>query len=924
MRERVPLASGGSPPTGTVTFAFTDIEGSTLRWERDRGAMEEALRRHDALVREAIVSHGGYVFKTIGDAFCAAFPRPQDALSALLDAQRALEAQDFRAVDGLRVRAALHTGTADERDGDYFGHAVNRAARLLTIGHGGQILVSGVTADLVQGALPPQAALCDLGEHRLKDLTRPEHVYQLIAPGLATDFPALRSLDASPNNLPRVATSFVGREAEVAEITELMAKHRLVTLVGSGGIGKTRTALQVAANLIDGDGAWFIELAPLSNGDYLPFGVAKALGLTLATGGDPVESLARALKTKSVLLIFDNCEHLLEAAAKLIATLLGGCPTVRVLASSRQGLGIAGEVTYRMPSLGVPSDAAATHFTALDGARYAATALFAERARAADRSFAVTEENAPIIADICRRLDGIPLAIELAATRVKILTPRQLRERLDERFRVLTGGGRDVMPRQQTLRALIDWSYDLLDERERTLFRRLGIFVNGFTLEGAVAIGGGADLDDLDAFDLLASLVDKSLVLAEPAGEATRYRMLESTRVYAREKLQAAGEYEAQAARHLRYLRDHFAQAGERYEKTVRWGELNDAFSTELADARAALDWAVAGGDTLLGAELFAELRHGWQACGLHREGIARAEAFLAALGDTEPRLVARIWLVIEYLEGNAGPRHRGSAAAAHAVARARACGDPAILAQALTLYSFSALRSSENDAVESALAEAEAIPDATAATRLQLLGARARQSGLLGNLGAQARAYERLRNEHRLLGNLSTELAYTLNLAETEHARGETRRAIAIIEEALPLFRTGGDRIYRVASLANLAGYLAAVDDLAGTRAIAREVIRELALGEPESAPVAQAIEHLALAVALGDDFIRAALLEGYADATFRNLAFKREVTEIKTFDRLAGLLGAGLAAGELAQLLAEGAALTPQAAIALAREDA
>jgi len=645
--------------------------------------------------------------------------------------------------------------------------------------------------------------------------------------------------------------------------------------------------------------------------------------VTLGTGADPVKSLTRALSAKRALLIFDNCEHLIDAAAGLIATLLADCSKINVLASSRQALGIGGEVSYRMPSLGVPSEPAASHFSALDSAQYAATALFAERARAADRRFALTDENAPIVADICRRLDGIPLAIELAATRVKILSPRQLRERLDERFRVLTGGGRDVMPRQQTLRALIDWSYDLLDERERMLFRRLGIFVNGFTLEGVVAVGGGEDLDELDAFDLLASLVDKSLVLAEPAGEATRYRLLESTRVYAREKLQAAGEFAAQAARHLRYFRDNFAQAGERYEKSARWDELDDAFSTELADARAALDWAVAGDDALLGSELFAELRHGWQAYGLHREGIARAEGFLSALGDAEPRLVARIWLVVEYLEGNAGPRHRGSAAAAQAVARARACGDRAILAQALIPYAIGFLRSGESDAAESALAEAEAIPEASAATRLQLLGARARHSGLLGDLATQARAYERLRNEHRLLGNLVPELAYTLNLAETEHARGETRRAIEILSEALPLFRTSGDRIYRVSSLANLAGYLAALDDIAGTRAFAREVIAELALGEPESAPVAQAIEHLALAVALEGDLGRAVLLEGYADATFRTLSFKRETTEIKTFDRLTALLAEHVAAADLAPLLCEGAVLTPAAAIALALDD-
>ena len=309
-------ARQGALPTGTVTFVFTDIEGSTERWERDRAAMQAAVRRHDEVMRTAIAEHGGQIFKTIGDAFCAAFARPEDAVAAMLDAQRAIAAEDFSAIDGLRVRAAIHTGTADERDGDYFGPAVNRVARLLAIGHGGQILVSGVTTDLVQGALPSQATLRDLGEHRLRDLARPEQVYQLLSPDLVADFPPLRSLDVLPNNLPQQLTSFVGREAEIAEITDLIAVHRLVTLVGSGGVGKTRTSLQVAANLLDGsgDGVWFIELAPLSSGDYIPSTIAQVFGITIPPEGDPVENLTRALKAKHALLVFDNCEHLVEPA----------------------------------------------------------------------------------------------------------------------------------------------------------------------------------------------------------------------------------------------------------------------------------------------------------------------------------------------------------------------------------------------------------------------------------------------------------------------------------------------------------------------------------------------------------------------------------------------------------------------------------
>jgi len=436
-------------PSGTITFVFTDIEGSTQRWDRDRAAMELAVRRHDAIMRDAIAAHNGHVFKTIGDAFCAAFARPEDAVAAMFDAQRALGAEDFSAVDGIRVRAAIHTGTADERDRDYFGPAVNRVARLLGIAHGGQVLLSGVTSDLVQGSLPSQASLRDLGEHRLKDLSRPEYVYQLLGPDLIAEFPPLRSLNAMPNNLPRVTTSFIGREDEVADITALLAKHQLVTLVGSGGVGKTRTSLQVAANLLDGsgDGVWFIELAPLSSGDLIPGTVAETMGLTLPAEGDPVDLLVRALAKKRALFVFDNCEHLIGASARVIAAIVRGCPQIVTLASSRQGLGIAGEATYRMPPLTTPRDAEGASLTAADAPRYAAIALFVERARASDHRFVLTDENAPIVAEICRRLDGIALAIELAAARVKILSPKQLRDKLDERFRVLTGGSRDVLPR---------------------------------------------------------------------------------------------------------------------------------------------------------------------------------------------------------------------------------------------------------------------------------------------------------------------------------------------------------------------------------------------------------------------------------------------------------------------------------------------
>ncbi|MDQ6931667.1 MAG: adenylate/guanylate cyclase domain-containing protein [Candidatus Eremiobacteraeota bacterium] len=920
-----PVARRGLLPSGTVTFAFTDIEGSTLRWERDSAAMENAVRRHDVLVRAAIEEHGGHVFKTVGDAFCAAFSRPQDAIAAVLAAQRAVAAENFSAVDGLRVRAAIHTGTAEERCGDYFGPAVNRAARLLAIAHGGQVLVSGTTTHLVQDELPAQATLRDLGEHVLKDLARPEQVYQLLAPDLAHDFAPLRSLGSLPNNLPRMLTSFVGREQEFVDITALLERHQLVTLVGSGGIGKTRTSLQVAANLLDGsgDGVWFVELAPLTSGDYIPSTVAQVFGITLPSDGEPIENLVRALKTKHALLLFDNCEHLIEPAARVIAAILRSCPQVKVLASSRQGLGIAGEEKYRLPTLAVPKENDATSLTASEVIQCAAVALFAERAHTVDKRFALSDENAPIVADICRRLDGIPLAIELAAARVNILSPRQLRERLDERFRVLTGGSRDVLPRQQTLRALIDWSHDLLDERKRTLFRRLGIFVNGFTLEGAAAVGNGEDLDELDIFDMLSSLVDKSLVLAEPAGDDLRYRLLESTRVYAAEKLADAGEREVCASRHLRYLRNRFAEARRQWEITARRAEMDAALATELEDVRAVLDRsAVRGSDVSLGGELLAEIGSAWDCLGLVNEGLWRIEAFLALIED-EPRLIARLWIAVAFLAANSGRKTRELEAAKQAVAQARLCGDQPTLAEALQAYSESVARLGRFDDAQEALQEAEVIPGVSAALHLRVLQARAIVSSQRRDLAMAARAFEQLRDKHRSLGNDVAERTITLSVAEVEHARGQTQRAVALVREVMPAVRTQNDPQRLVGALANLAGYLAALDDFSGARETASEAIRELAGREPEAAFVAIAIEHLALALALSGDLLRAVSLAGYADAALQRHGYEREFTEATSHDRLSALLREHFSPDDLSARLAQGAALSPQDAVALALEE-
>jgi predicted ATPase/class 3 adenylate cyclase len=920
--DHLKRARAGAIPTGTVTFLFTDIEGSTRRWDADSAAMTQALMRHDGLARTAVERCGGHIFKTVGDGFLCAFTDPTDALQASIDFARSIAAADFAAVGGLDVRIALHTGLAEERDDDYFGPTLNRAARLLSTAHGGQIILSGATHDALATPQNSGAAFKDLGVHRLKDLTRPERVYQLVVADLRADFPPLRSLTALPNNLPSYLTSFVGREREVNEIAALLDANRLVTLVGSGGIGKTRTSLQVAANLLDGsgDGVWFIELAPVSSGEYMPRAVATAFGLTLPPEGDPLDHLVRALASKGALVILDNCEHLVEPVARVVAALLRGCPKLKIVASSRQSLGISGERTYRLPSLELPAADALSRLRARDALRWSAIVLFVDRARATDTRFVLTDKNAPAVADICSRLDGIPFALELAAARVKMLSPRQLRERLDQRFRLLTGGNRGALPRQQTLRALIDWSHDLLDERERTVFRRLGIFVNGFSLEGALAVGSGEDGSDPDTFDALASLVDKSLVLAEPVGDQTRYRLLETTRAYACEKLAAADETQACAHRHLRYFRDRLAEARESWLRTAISLQSQDLLALELEDVRGALDRALGTADNSLGADLLTQTLQSWERLSLSDECLTRIAAFLAVVPAHEFNLLARLTLLASLISANTGQHVRAYEAGTRAAAFARRCDDSTTLGEALFTYSICAARLRKFDDAQAALAESDAIANLPAAVRLRLLSARALVSLSVGDFATAARAYEQLRKEFRALGNEGAETVMTLNLAETEHARGCTARAIALARASLPAARSAGGGQVLVTLLGNLAGYLCAIGNFTDACEAAREAIAELASRESDSPRVEVAIEHLALGLALGGTLELAATLASYSDAALRRRGYARSYTETTTRDRLTALLSERLSQDQLARIDTEGAVLTTQAAVSRA----
>ncbi|HWR47728.1 MAG TPA: NB-ARC domain-containing protein, partial [Pseudonocardiaceae bacterium] len=556
-----------------MTFLFTDVEGSTRRWEADADGMRLALAAHDEVLRTAIEAHGGWLFKHTGDGVCAAFASPRSAVDAAVAAQRALE---------LPVRMGIATGEAELRDGDYFGAVLNRAARVMAAGHGGQVLLAESTAGLLSGV-----DLLDLGPRRLRDLPTAVGVFQLRAPGLRTEFPALGALDASPGNLRAPTTSFIGREAEVAELQTTLKAHRLVTLTGVGGVGKTRLALQVAAGLADEfpDGVWLFELAAVADPAAVPDAVAAVLGITQQPGKSVAETVAAALEGRVRLLVFDNCEHLLNAAADLVEAILTHSATVKIVATSREGLGVADEQLWPVPSLDVGA-----------GTDSAAVNLFAERAGSVVPRFSTSQpDEAGAVIEICQRLDGIPLAIELAASRMASMTASEVRDRLDQRFRLLVGSRRGL-ERHHTLRHAVAWSYDLLGDAEKALLERCSVFAGGFDLQSVCAVGGFEDLDDFAIIDLLDALVRKSLLVAERSGGRTRYWMLETIRQFAEEQLAASGAADTVRTAHARHFAGREADALALWD-SPRQREAYTWFSAELANLRTAFRWAADQGD---------------------------------------------------------------------------------------------------------------------------------------------------------------------------------------------------------------------------------------------------------------------------------------------------------------------------------------
>ena len=625
-----------SLPSGTVTFLFTDIEGSTKLAQAHPDKWDVLQQRHHAILQSAIESHNGYVFQVIGDAFCAAFHTASDSLDAAIEAQSKLQNIEWGETP-VKVRMGIHTGEAQlQSTGDYHGYlALSRVQRLMSAGHGGQVLVSQATQELIRDDLPKDINLCDLGQKRLKDLIRPEHIYQLVILNLPVDFPPLKTLDIYRHNLPPQITSFIGREKEMNEIRQTLAEHRLVTLTGSGGAGKTRLSLQVAADLLESfpNGIWFVELASITDPDLIPQTILSAADMQTQPGRSALDSLKDFLREKTSLLVLDNCEHLIEACAKLADTLLHTAPNLKILASSREALGVSGEQAWHVPSLSIPD---LKHLPAIEQlSQYEAVRLFIDRALLVQPHFIVTNDNAPAVAQICSRLDGIPLAIELAAARVKVLKPEQIAEKLNDRFRLLTGGSRTALPRQQTLRAMIDWSYDLLSENEKLLLRRLSIFMGGWTLEAAEQVCSDEAIKADDVLDLLTHLVDKSLVVTDEQPTQLRYRMLETVRQYSREKLLDSGDAPLVRDKHLFFLTQWAEELTTRCQYSCPHIWLKQ-FDVEHDNLRAALDWSITN-HVDLGIQLLSRLQSYWRQRGVWKELLEKSNFLLNRSANIQP-----------------------------------------------------------------------------------------------------------------------------------------------------------------------------------------------------------------------------------------------------------------------------------------------
>jgi predicted ATPase/class 3 adenylate cyclase len=795
------LAPAAARPQGTVTFLFTDVEGSTRRWEEHPQAMRAVMARHDALLSGVFEAHDGVVVRPRGegDSLFTVFVRASDAVAAALAGQRALAAEDWGEVGPLRVRMGLHTGEADVRDGDYYGSAVNRCARIRGAGHGGQVLLSQTTADLVRTQLPAGVAMLDLGRHRLRGLSEPELIYELTAPDLQGSFPPLTTLDARPHNLPRTLTSFVGRDQEVSELAALLGTASLVTLTGPGGTGKTRLALAVAAEALDAfpDGVWFVDLSGVSDPAGVVPALAQVLGVVDSGGQTLAVALAAYLRHRHLLLVLDNFEQVVVAAL-VVHDLLVEAPQLIVLVTSRTLLRVEGEHEYPVPPMPLPDPTTAVTVPVL--AQNPAVALFVARAAAVGGGFRLTAENAPAVGELCRRLEGLPLAIELAAARVKLLPPAALLARLDRRLPLLRGGARLLPARQQTLKATIQWSWDLLTIEEQVLFRRLGVFAGGWTLAAVEAVCNPDG--ELDIFDGLTSLVDQSLAQQHDLGGEPRFSMLAMVREFAVEQLEASAEAEALHRRHAEYVCAVAEQAltralwSERLMADLLW-----PLDPERDNALAALHWVLERRDAALAPRLAGALG-AWfffRAPGEGRRWLERLLAVPSTGGPSRAHAIALTWGVGSCALAQ-GETRTAIACWEEAAGIFRVVEDVPWLSRTLVMLGayWPAVDATEADAAlalaDEGLALARATGEAhTIAFAENCAGLAQLRQG--NDLAAAKQHYEVALRLTRALDADWLTMAVLSNLAYLAQVQAQHAEARHLLQELRPLARAFGDR---------------------------------------------------------------------------------------------------------------------------------
>jgi len=948
-------------PAGTVTFLFSDIEGSTRLLQRLGDQYAAVLAAFHGLMAAAIAAAGGTEVDQQGDATFAAFARAHDAVTAAVDAQRRVAAHGWPAGIALRVRMGVHTGEPGVSAAGYVGIDVHRAARICQAGHGGQILVSQTTVALVSDDLPKGIDLKPLGQHRLKDLTGPLQLSQVVATGLPGDFPALRSLEARPNNLPAQLSTFVGRTRELTELRTRLGVARMLTLTGAGGSGKTRLALQLAADRIDdfSDGVWWTDLAPLSDATLIAHVVAAALRVREQPGRPLEQSLLDYLQPKRLLLVLDNCEHLVASCAALADLLLRQCPDLRILATSREGLGIAGETLYPVPPMTLPDPGRAAPD---DVARYEAVQLFADRAAALVPSFAVTERTAPVIGHICRRLDGIPLALELAAARTRSLSLEEISARLDDQFRLLTGGSRTALPRHQTLQSAIDWSYAMLGGAEQASFRRLSVFAGGFALDAAEAVAGGEPVGSADIVDVLGHLVDKSLVVAEGQNGDVRYRMLEPLRQYGRDRLIAAGEADAVRTRHLQWYVTVSAQA----EPALRGMGQSDwlrRLSVEHDNLRTALQWALTSSAIDPGLRIATAISRFWYLRGHISEGRRWLDELLAvpAAPTIEATTVAAAMAAAAVLAQLQFDAARATTLATQALDVFRDAQDHRGIASALGTLASVARWQADYERADALFQEilqhyreaadtwgvATAIGGRAGVARMRRDYARAAalfaesnrlyrelgdQHGLSNTLyfmGLIARAQgdfakaEALGEEglavSKALGDTYA-VAHQLHLlGEVAWSRGERDKAAALHETVLPMFVELGDKSCIISTTSDLALVAQYRGDARRAAQLHRESVKQAQ--EMKDMPgVALYLERLAGLEHEVDRSTRAARLLGAADALRTQTKVSVPPADRPRYDGVLAAVKAAVGESAFTTAWMEGQAMTQGEAIAFA----